>query len=106
MTESLCNQVQDSAINGEAGHQAEHAPIVHPLLMDSDKVQIISVEDQSGEVSSRQLGRPGWQSKGSPGVLARTKRDRSAIDERLGLAPKLHPWKVYASRPLRLSQRG
>jgi hypothetical protein len=89
--------IQDLTIDGQTGHERERAPIFPALLMDCDQIQILSVENHSGELAFRQLGRPWRQSERCLAAAAGrhvTQRDRRTVEEGLDLAVKLQPREV------------
>ena len=78
--------MERSAVDRQTGHQSEDSSVLQLLLMDSDKEQVVVVENQSGEVLPRQLRRPGRDAEWCLAATSDIGHDRHSIEKSLHVA--------------------
>ncbi len=90
--EAFGDEVENAVVYRRAGHVGEETSIVPALLVNGDEIELVAVEDERVEVSTRELGGPGREAPWRFGVRQGgfgTDGERSSVDEGLVVARKL-----------------
>jgi hypothetical protein len=89
--EAFGDEVENAVVDRGAGHIGEQTAVIPALLVNSDQIELVAIEDERVEVSARELRGPGWEAPRGFGARQGgfgTDSDRSPVYERLMLARK------------------